>query len=272
MHLSAIWTSINQDLKMTESLNLNCKQPSKTTNSATEFDTELFQTDIQELSQELPEHAYGSSPVQDDIHDFLPEHATASHKTRDKRKRETPKSTAVNQQKPSPSVTQHRNPKHELLLWRITRRQHYLNHTNPLLVLKSHNFTRESRLRGSILQKRPPSTCQSLHNLRRRLLNFKPSVINCSTQSYQKQHSRANTTLTIYSQSIISQNPAWSRRRKKGLRMHENLNPEIKQLNRHQLLWTSYCFNALGESIVEFTTLTRLIESRALEQAGKCGM
>ncbi|KAM3182707.1 hypothetical protein ACTXT7_011774 [Hymenolepis weldensis] len=37
---------INQDLNMAESLNLNCKQPSKTTNSAMEFETELLQTNI----------------------------------------------------------------------------------------------------------------------------------------------------------------------------------------------------------------------------------
>ncbi|KAM3184091.1 hypothetical protein ACTXT7_009071 [Hymenolepis weldensis] len=36
--------------------------PSKTTISATEFDTELFQTDIRELSQELPENADDSNP------------------------------------------------------------------------------------------------------------------------------------------------------------------------------------------------------------------
>ncbi|VUZ49857.1 unnamed protein product, partial [Hymenolepis diminuta] len=160
--LYAIWIPINQDLNMTESLKLNCKQPSKITNSATEFG--------------LTEQADDPNPVQDDIHDFLPEHATASRKSQDK----------LNQQKLFQSVTQHRNPKHQLLLWRITRRQHYLNHTNPLLVLKSHNFTRESRLRGSILQKRSPSTCQPLHNLCPRLLNLKSSTINYSTQSYQK--------------------------------------------------------------------------------------
>ncbi|VUZ49861.1 unnamed protein product [Hymenolepis diminuta] len=114
--LYAIWIPINQDLNMTESLNLNCKQPSKITNSATEFNTELFRADIRELSQGLPEHADDPNPVQDDIRDFLPEHATASRKSRDKRKRKTPKSTAVNQQKPFQSVTQHRNPKHQLLL------------------------------------------------------------------------------------------------------------------------------------------------------------
>ncbi|VUZ39681.1 unnamed protein product [Hymenolepis diminuta] len=91
--LYAIWAPINQDLNMAESLNLNCKQPSKTINSAMVFDTELFQTDIRELL----ERADDSYLVKDDIHDFLPEHAAASRKTRDKRKRKTPKSTAVNQ-------------------------------------------------------------------------------------------------------------------------------------------------------------------------------
>ncbi|KAM3184010.1 hypothetical protein ACTXT7_009218 [Hymenolepis weldensis] len=82
---------------MAESLDLNFKQPSKTTNSATEFDTELFQTNTRELSQELSGHADDSNPVQDNFHNFLPEHA--SRKTRDKRKRKTPQSTAVNRQK-----------------------------------------------------------------------------------------------------------------------------------------------------------------------------
>ncbi|KAM3170958.1 hypothetical protein ACTXT7_017571 [Hymenolepis weldensis] len=230
-------TPINQDLNMAESLDPNCKQPFKTTNSAIEFETELFQTDIRELSQELPEHADDPNHVQDDTHGFLPEHAIASRKVRDKRKRKTPKSTAVNQ----PG-----NPKHHLLLWRITRRKYQLNHNNPLPVPKLYNFTRKSRLRGSILQKRSPSTCQPLHNPHRRLINFKPPTINCSTQCYQKQHSRANITLAIYLQSIISQNPAWNRHQKKRLRMHEKLNPEIKQPNRHRLLWTTNCFNALG--------------------------
>ncbi|KAM3173150.1 hypothetical protein ACTXT7_013064 [Hymenolepis weldensis] len=67
----------------------NCKQSFKITNSATEFDTELFQTDIRELSQGLPEHADDPNSVQDDTH-FLPENATASRKIRDKRKRKTP--------------------------------------------------------------------------------------------------------------------------------------------------------------------------------------
>ncbi|KAM3184229.1 hypothetical protein ACTXT7_008790 [Hymenolepis weldensis] len=142
--LYAIWTPINQNLNMAESLDPNSKQPFKTTNSATEFDTELFQTDIRELSQELPEHADDPHPVQDDTHGFLPEHATASRKIRDKRKRKTPKSTAVNQQKPSQSVTQPGNPKHHLLLWRITRRKHQLNHNNPLPVPKLYNFTRNT--------------------------------------------------------------------------------------------------------------------------------
>ncbi|VUZ49993.1 unnamed protein product, partial [Hymenolepis diminuta] len=91
--------------------------PSKTTNSATEFDTELFQTDICELSQELPRHADDSNPVQDDNQDFSPEYAITFRKSRDKRKRKTPKFTAVNQQKPSQPVTQHRSPKHQLLLY-----------------------------------------------------------------------------------------------------------------------------------------------------------
>ncbi|VUZ47885.1 unnamed protein product [Hymenolepis diminuta] len=114
--LYAIWTPINQDLKMVESLDLNCKQPSKITNSATEFDTELFQTDIRGLSQEFSEHADDSNLIRDDSYDFLPEHAAASGKSRGKRKRKTPKSTAVNQQKPSQSVTQHGSCKYQLLL------------------------------------------------------------------------------------------------------------------------------------------------------------
>ncbi|KAM3170955.1 hypothetical protein ACTXT7_017580 [Hymenolepis weldensis] len=40
-------------------------------------------------TQELPEHADDSNPVQDDFHGFLPEHAVASHKIRDKRTRKT---------------------------------------------------------------------------------------------------------------------------------------------------------------------------------------
>ncbi|VUZ45164.1 unnamed protein product, partial [Hymenolepis diminuta] len=113
--LFVISTPVNQDLNMAEFLNLNCKQLSKITNSATEFDTELFQTDIRELSQELPEHVDDSNLVRDDSYDFLPEHTTASHKSRGKRKKKTSKSTAVNHQKPSQSVTQHRTPKYQLL-------------------------------------------------------------------------------------------------------------------------------------------------------------
>ncbi|VUZ40853.1 unnamed protein product [Hymenolepis diminuta] len=113
--LYVIWTPINQDLNMTESLDLNCKQPSKIINSVTEFDTELFQTDIRELFQEFSEHADDSNLVRDDSYDFLPEHTATSRKSRGKRKRKTPKSTAVNQQKPSQSVTQHRNSKYQLL-------------------------------------------------------------------------------------------------------------------------------------------------------------
>ncbi|KAM3171958.1 hypothetical protein ACTXT7_015541 [Hymenolepis weldensis] len=110
----------------------------------------------QELSQELPEHPDDSNLVHDDIRDFLPKHATAFSMIRGRRKRKAPKSTTVNQQKMSQSVTQHRSPKHQLLLWRITRRKRDVNHTNPLLVPKPHNFTRKSRLRGSILQKTIP--------------------------------------------------------------------------------------------------------------------
>ncbi|KAM3173837.1 hypothetical protein ACTXT7_011769 [Hymenolepis weldensis] len=219
MSLYAIWTSLNQNLKVTECLGLNCNQPSRTTNSATEID--LFQTDIQELSQELPEHADDSIAVQHDIHGFLPEHATTSSKTRDKRKKKIPKSTAVNQLKPSQSVTQHRSPKHRLLLLRVTRRQHYLKHTNPLLVCKPHNFTRKSSLRGSILQKRSPSL-------------------------------------------IISQNPAWSRCRKKGLQKHENLNPKIKQPNRHQLLSQTLiltCAQSSSKDTVQPSTLQDTVKS-----------
>ncbi|KAM3181481.1 hypothetical protein ACTXT7_014294 [Hymenolepis weldensis] len=102
--LYAIWTPINQDLNMAESLDPNCKQSFKITNSATEFDTELFQTDIRELSQELPEHTDDSNPVQDGIHDFLPEHVTASIKTRDKRKRKPPKSTATTRINPTKAI------------------------------------------------------------------------------------------------------------------------------------------------------------------------
>ncbi|KAM3181735.1 hypothetical protein ACTXT7_013787 [Hymenolepis weldensis] len=50
-----------------------------------------------ELFQELPELTDDSSPRQEDIHDFLQERATVSQKTRDKRKRKTPKPTAANQ-------------------------------------------------------------------------------------------------------------------------------------------------------------------------------
>ncbi|VUZ53233.1 unnamed protein product [Hymenolepis diminuta] len=92
---------INQDLNMAESLDPNCKQPSKTIHSVMEFDTELFQIHIRELFQEFPELSDDSTPVQDDIHNFLPEHITASHKTRDKSKRKAPKFTAANQRKPS---------------------------------------------------------------------------------------------------------------------------------------------------------------------------
>ncbi|KAM3177647.1 hypothetical protein ACTXT7_004128 [Hymenolepis weldensis] len=69
----------------------NCKQPYITTNSATEFDAEVFRTDIRKLSQEFPVLADDSNPAQDDIRDFLPELVTTSHKARGKRKRKIPK-------------------------------------------------------------------------------------------------------------------------------------------------------------------------------------
>ncbi|KAM3178223.1 hypothetical protein ACTXT7_002985 [Hymenolepis weldensis] len=96
------WRTIfNCDLNKAESLDPNCKQPSKTINSVTEFDTELFQTDIRELLQELLELADDSTPVQDDIHNFLLEHFTVSRKTRDKSRRKIPKLAAANQRKKS---------------------------------------------------------------------------------------------------------------------------------------------------------------------------
>lgn len=107
---------VNQDLNMAESPDLNCKQSSKTINSLTEFDTELFQTDIRELFRELPELADDSTPVQDDIHNFLPEPVTASpvrHETR-----------ARGRHQNSLERTNENRPKHKLLLRRITRRQH----------------------------------------------------------------------------------------------------------------------------------------------------
>ncbi|VUZ55625.1 unnamed protein product [Hymenolepis diminuta] len=200
---------------MAESLDHNCKQPPKITNSSTEFDTELFQTDIQELSQELPEHADDSNLVRDDGYDFLLEHATASRKSRGKRKKKTPKSTAVNHQKPS--VTQHRSPKYQLLLYQ----REQTTRINPAKTIPINMPT----------SSQPPSTKLQVINHK-----LRPPPL-----PYQRRHSRGNVILAIYLQSIISQNSAWSRRRKKGLQMHENLNPEIKQPNRHQLLSTTAC-------------------------------
>ncbi|KAM3187366.1 hypothetical protein ACTXT7_002475 [Hymenolepis weldensis] len=51
-----------------------------------------------------------SNPLKEDIHDFLLEHATIPRKTRDKRRRKTPKPIAANQQKPSQSATQRQTP------------------------------------------------------------------------------------------------------------------------------------------------------------------
>ncbi|VUZ56551.1 unnamed protein product, partial [Hymenolepis diminuta] len=57
----------------------------------------------------------------------------------------------------------------------------------------------------------------------------------------QKQYPQRNLTLANHSKSVISQNPAWSRPRKKRLQKRKNPNLEIKQPNCHQLLTTSYC-------------------------------
>ncbi|KAM3182018.1 hypothetical protein ACTXT7_013234 [Hymenolepis weldensis] len=175
----SLWAPINQDLNMAESLDPNCKRPFKTTNSAAEFDTDLLQTDIRELFQELPEHADDSNPVQDGIHDFLPEQA-------DKRKRKTPKSTASpNTETPNTSF-------------------YYGGSQDVNIILTTLIHCQFSNFIISILQKRSPSTCQPLHNLHRRLLNFKPSTRNCSPQSYQKQHSRANIILAVNNKSKSS--------------------------------------------------------------------
>ncbi|VUZ41868.1 unnamed protein product, partial [Hymenolepis diminuta] len=72
------------------------RKSSITTNPKTEFDIKLFQTVTRELSQEFPDPVDNSNPVQEDIHDFLPEHATVHRRTRDKRKSKTSKLTVAN--------------------------------------------------------------------------------------------------------------------------------------------------------------------------------
>ncbi|VUZ38647.1 unnamed protein product [Hymenolepis diminuta] len=78
--------------------------------ATTEFDIELSQTDIRELSRKLLELAGDSNSVQEDIHNTLPEDTTSSCKARDKQKGKTPKPTATKKQKPSQSAAQNRSP------------------------------------------------------------------------------------------------------------------------------------------------------------------
>nr|CDS35247.1 hypothetical protein HmN_001012600 [Hymenolepis microstoma]CUU99537.1 hypothetical transcript [Hymenolepis microstoma] len=87
-----------QDLIIVDPFESNCQQSSMIANPMKESGIELFQTDSQELSKEPSDLADDSNPEKVDIYDFLPEHSTASLKTREKRKRTTPKPTAVNQQ------------------------------------------------------------------------------------------------------------------------------------------------------------------------------
>nr|CDS33075.1 hypothetical protein HmN_000089200 [Hymenolepis microstoma] len=117
-----------QDLDMAESIEPNYQQSSTMVNPVKEFDTKIFQTDIQEPSKELPELADDTSSICVDIHNFPSDHSSSSTKKRERRKRKTPKSTATNQENLSKSVTQH-----HLLLWRLARRQRFLIHANPLL-------------------------------------------------------------------------------------------------------------------------------------------
>ncbi|VUZ46873.1 unnamed protein product [Hymenolepis diminuta] len=180
--LYAIWTPINQDMNMAESLDPNYRQPSKTSISVAEF--------------ELLEFANDSNSVQEDIHGFLSEHTTASHKTR-RAKREDKLTKIV----PIGHPTQESQ-----ILWRITKSQHYLIHASPLLALKSYIFTRKGRLRGSFLQKRSFSTYQPLHKLHRRLLNFKPPAINCIAQAYQKNQASEPPPATVAYLLLVNPN------------------------------------------------------------------
>ncbi|KAM3183231.1 hypothetical protein ACTXT7_010753 [Hymenolepis weldensis] len=229
---------------MTESLNLNCKQPSKTISSATEFDTKLFQTDIRELSQELPEHADGYNPLQDDIHDFLPEHATTSRKTRDKRKRKTPKSTAVNQQKPEREQTTRINPTKTIPINMPTSSQP----ASPSTKLQTINY----KLQYSVL---PKATLMRKHNTHNILASSSKDTVQPSTPSVQSS----------FQDTVKSTTPPSSMSRSELSRIRCG-----RRVTFPSRLAEYRSSNALGGSTVEFTTLTRLIESRALEQAGKC--
>nr|CDS27003.1 hypothetical protein HmN_000711000 [Hymenolepis microstoma] len=105
-----------------------------------EVDTELFQIDKQELSKELPDLVNDSNSIHGDIHNFSPKRSTTSTTRCDKHERKAIKPRAAYQQILSKPVPQHRSPKHQPLLWRLTIRQPYLIHANPLLASKHCNL------------------------------------------------------------------------------------------------------------------------------------
>nr|CUU99809.1 gag pol polyprotein [Hymenolepis microstoma] len=247
-HLSNICTSSSsvhtikrQNSDMVESTEPNCQQSAAIVSPVKEVDTELLQTDAQEFYEEIPAHSDDFNSIPGDIHNFLTKHPTISTKKRNKRKRKKiAKPIAADHQNISKLFIQNRSPKYKLLLWRLASRRSRLIHAYPSPDSKNHIFTKKYGAQPPVLHKLYRSTCEHFQKLPRSLPYCKPSSIKSNRQVNQRQHSRGNTKSRKFLQLVLSQSSAWSRRRKKRLWMHENLNLEIKQPNRHELMPASF--------------------------------
>nr|CDS30110.2 hypothetical protein HmN_000915300 [Hymenolepis microstoma] len=243
-HLSNICTSSSsvhtikrQNSDMVESTEPNCQQSAAIVSPVKEVDTKLLQTDAQEFYEEIPDHSDDFNSIPGDIHNFLTEHPTISTKKRNKRKRKKiAKPIAADHQNISKLFIQNRSPRYKLLLWRLASRRPRLIHGYPSLDSKNHFFTKKDRAQPPVLHKLYRSICEHFQKLPRPLPYCKPSSLKSNRRVNQRQHSRGNIKSRKYLQSVLSQISAWSRRRKKRLWMHENLNPEIKQPNCHELM------------------------------------
>ncbi|VUZ55327.1 unnamed protein product [Hymenolepis diminuta] len=110
-------------------------------------------------------------------------------KSRGKRKRKTPKSTAVNQQKPSQSVTQHRSPKYQLLL-------HQREKTTRISPTKTISINMST-------SSQPPSPSFKLQTINHKL---RPSVLPKATLT-RKCNTRNLLADNIKSKSGVEQTP-----------------------------------------------------------------
>ncbi|VUZ48869.1 unnamed protein product [Hymenolepis diminuta] len=116
------------------------------------------------------------------------QHATASHRTREKRKGKTPKSTAMNQQKPSQSLTQHRSPN---TTFHYQRKQTTrINRTKTIPI-------------NIPISSQPPSTSTKLQTINRKL---QPSILPKATLT-KDRNIRNLLALNNESKSSMVQTP-----------------------------------------------------------------